>query len=127
MTPETPMVPPVVVPPVRWFRAVVVPSPACVENLPPVPAVSPESGALPQTGWAGTNLTILLGLAMMAAGGLAIGVTRRSAKKLNLKSLLELSPHRPPDSSGGRCAVFAHKAARPLTDESSPAYRAELR
>jgi LPXTG-motif cell wall-anchored protein len=51
-----------------------------VENLPPVIEEAPQSGALPQTGWVGTNLTVLLGLAMMAAGGLAIGFTRRSAK-----------------------------------------------
>lgn len=51
-----------------------------VENLPPVPEEQPESGALPQTGWLGTNLTLLLGLGMLAAGGLAIGLTRRAAK-----------------------------------------------
>ena len=50
------------------------------QSEPPVPDESPESGALPQTGWLGTNLTMLLGLAMLAAGGLAIGFTRRSAK-----------------------------------------------
>lgn len=58
-----------------------------VENLPPTESSEvlsepplPESGALPQTGWLGTNLTLLLGLAMLASGGLAIGFTRRSAK-----------------------------------------------
>ena len=36
-----------------------------VENLPPVIEEAPQSGALPQTGWVGTNLTVLLGLCLL--------------------------------------------------------------
>ena len=49
------------------------------ENLPPVPEEESESAALPQTGWVGTNATLLLGLTLLFAGLLLIGLTRRSA------------------------------------------------
>ena len=56
------------------------PTPEEQQSEAPVPEDKTESGALPLTGWLGSNLILGLGLAMLAAGGLAFGVTRRSAK-----------------------------------------------